>query len=155
MVLEVNSVLKRSSLVSPVHSSLLHPLLPAPSLEYPDGYSAFALSTLPSAMAAYKQTLTEKQAANATRATSDALGALNDARFGLLPYLPKVYSWAGVRAADVVLNSWAAWLAASWPQEGIPAVSARKWQCCVCVCVHVCVCEHVHVCVHVCVHVYV
>ena len=95
------------------------------SLTNPNGYSSFALSTLPSALAAYNQELTLAQAINASFAIADALGPLNHPTYGLLPYLPTLYSFQ-VNRADIVLNTWASWIASSWPASDLIEVRALQ-----------------------------
>ena len=106
----------------PAVTSLYGAVVRQYSLQYPDGYSALALSTLPSALSTYRQVLTVNQVANASRAISDALGPLNDVTYGLLPYSPLLYPGSYISHTDIVLNSWASWLSKSWTSAGLNEV---------------------------------
>ena len=111
--------------LDPGHRTILPSSPPNCRITSPDGYSALALATLPSALAAYRQALTPTQAANASQAFSDALGPLNDPTYGLLPYLPTLYSGMPPSHADIVLNSWASWLAHTWSPKDLPEVGVQ------------------------------
>jgi len=109
----------------PAVQSLYSSLAKGFSLTNPDGYSSFALSTLPSALAAYDQELTLVQAINSSFAVAQTLGPLNHQTYGLMPYLPTLYNLP-VNRADVVLNAWAAWIAGSWPASDLVQVRTKR-----------------------------
>lgn len=110
----------------PAVQSLYSSLAKGFSLTNPDGYSSFALSTLPSALAAYDQELTLVQAINSSFAVAQTLGPLNHQTYGLMPYLPTLYNLP-VNRADVVLNAWAAWIAGSWPASDLVQPLSTGW----------------------------
>ena len=81
----------------------------------PSGYSSFALSTLAPALSIYLLPLTSDENKTCEDASFQLIppgGPLYDPRLGLLNN-PPVSSYR-LTTADIGLNSWAAWLAASW-----------------------------------------
>ncbi|KAG1668836.1 hypothetical protein FOA52_004931 [Chlamydomonas sp. UWO 241] len=91
--------------------------------DYPDGYTAFALTTTTPALSAYRVNLSDAEAASAAAGVADVLGPLAHMRYGLLPYVPSLWRDPPQRA-DIVLNAWAFWLTDFWPQ---PTPSDSGW----------------------------
>ncbi|KAG1668837.1 hypothetical protein FOA52_004932 [Chlamydomonas sp. UWO 241] len=103
--------------------TLYHMLAAAYRPDYPDGYTAFALTTTTPALSAYHVNLSDAEAASAAAGVADVLGPLAHMRYGLLPYVPSLWRDPPQRA-DIVLNAWASWLTDSWPQ---PTPSDSGW----------------------------